>query len=60
MVTVLILVFPDWKEFLHVDASSIVLDAVLTQVGKGDLDHPIAFIGENFKNHPKFICIING
>jgi hypothetical protein len=40
-----ILVFPGWKkEFhVHVDASSIALGAVLTQLGEGVLDHPIAF-----------------
>ena len=37
MVTALILVFPDWKkEFhVHVDASCIVLGAVLTQASEG-------------------------
>ena len=45
MVTVSILVFPYWKkEFhVHVDASCIVLGAVLTHVGEGELDHPIEF-----------------
>jgi len=45
MVTVLILVFPDWaKEFhVHVDASSIALVAVLAQEGEGDIDHPMDF-----------------
>ena len=44
MVTMPILVFPDWKwPFLvHVDASSIALGAILAQLGEG-LDHPIAF-----------------
>jgi hypothetical protein len=39
------LIFPDWnKEFhVHVDASSIVLGAVLSQPGEGDIDHPIYF-----------------
>lgn len=45
MVTVLILVFLDWKkEFhVHVDVSCIALGTILTQAGEGDLDHPIVF-----------------
>ena len=45
MVSTLILVFPDWrKEFhAHVSASSIALGVVITQPGKGYIDHPIAF-----------------
>jgi hypothetical protein len=45
MVTVPILVFLDWsKEFhVHVDAYSIALGAVLSQPGKGDIDHMLAF-----------------
>ena len=45
MVTVPILVFPDWKkEFhVHVDMSCIALGEILTQAGKEGLDHPIAF-----------------
>ena len=45
MVIALILVFLDQKkEFhMHVDASCIALGAVLTHVGEGELDHPIAF-----------------
>jgi hypothetical protein len=37
--------FQDWKkEFhVHVDALSIVLDAVLAQPGEGELNHPISF-----------------
>lgn len=37
--------YHDWKkEFhVHVDVSCIALGAVLTQVGGGELDHPIAF-----------------
>jgi hypothetical protein len=45
LVTMPILVFPDWKkEFhVHVDTSSITLVGVLAHPGEGDLDHPIAF-----------------
>jgi len=45
MVATPILVFPGWtKEFhVHVDASSIVLGAVLAQEGEGDIDHPMVF-----------------
>ena len=45
MVSAPILIFPNWsKEFnVHVDASSIALGAILSQPGKGDIDHPIAF-----------------
>jgi len=40
-----ILVFPKWdiKFHVHVDASCIVLGAVLTQPRVEGLDHPIAF-----------------
>ena len=43
MVKAPILVFLDWKkEFhVHIDVSCIALGVVLTQVGVGDLDHPI-------------------
>jgi hypothetical protein len=49
MVTSPILVFLDWsKEFhVHVDASSITLGAILTQLGEGDIDHPIAIASHN-------------
>jgi hypothetical protein len=49
MVTVPILVFPDWsKEFhVHVDAYSIALGAVLAQHGEGDIDHPLSFSSRN-------------
>jgi hypothetical protein len=45
MVTVPILVFPDWsKEFhVHVDALSIALGVVLAQPGVGYIDHPLSF-----------------
>jgi hypothetical protein len=45
MVTVPILVFPDWsKKFhVHVDASSIALGALLAQPGAKYIDHPLAF-----------------
>ena len=43
-----ILVFLNWnKEFhVYVDASSVVLGVVLTQLGDGDLDHPISFASQ--------------
>ena len=45
MVTVPILVFPDWKKpfHVHVDASSIALGIILAQPGEGGIDHPIVF-----------------
>jgi hypothetical protein len=45
MVTASILVFLDWEKELHVhvDASSIALEEILTQPREGDIDHPIAF-----------------
>jgi len=49
MVTAPILVFPNWsKEFhVHVDAYSIALGVVLTQLGEGDIHHPLAFTSRN-------------
>jgi hypothetical protein len=45
LVTVLILVFPDWSKIfhVHVDASSIVLGTVLVHLGEGNIDHLIYF-----------------
>ena len=45
MVSAPILIFPDWEKVfhVHVDASSIALEVVLTQLGEGDIDHPVAF-----------------
>ena len=45
MATTPILLFLYWKkEFhVHVDASSITLSILLTQLGEDALDHPIAF-----------------
>eukprot|EP00253_Pinus_taeda_P013462 PITA_13462 len=45
MVTVSILVFSDWKTkfHIHVDASCTALGKMLTQVGEGEMEHPIAF-----------------
>lgn len=45
MVTVPILVFPNWKVsfHVHVDASSIALGVILAQPREGGLDHLIAF-----------------
>jgi hypothetical protein len=44
-VTAPILIFSNWnKEFyVHVDASSIALGAVISQLGEGNIDHPIDF-----------------
>jgi hypothetical protein len=49
MVTMPILVFPDWEKtfHVHVDASSIALGAILAQPGARDLDHPIEFASRN-------------
>jgi len=48
MVTAPILVFQNWKKELHVhvDASCIVLGAVITQDGGEVLDHPISFASQ--------------
>jgi hypothetical protein len=50
LVTVPILIIPDWKkEFhVHVDASFVSLGAILAQPGEGDIDHPIAFARRKF------------
>jgi len=55
MVTVPILVFPDWiKEFhVHVYASSIALDTVLAQEGEGEIDHLMAFSKRNLSTTEK-------
>ena len=47
MVTTPILVFPDWEKtfHVHVDASTIILGAILAQPRARDLDHPIEFAG---------------
>eukprot|EP00253_Pinus_taeda_P028372 PITA_28372 len=47
-----ILVFPKWNvEFhVHVDASCIALEVVLTQEGAEGMDHPIAFASEEPTN----------
>ena len=47
MVTMPIVVFPNWKkEFrVHVDALSVTLNIVLSQLGEGSINHPIAFVG---------------
>jgi hypothetical protein len=49
MVTVSILVFPDWSKELHVhvDVSSIALGEVLEKPGEGDIDHLVAFASRN-------------
>ena len=49
MVTVPILVFPDWtREFhVHVDASSITLGVVLAHLGIRDIDHLLDFSSKN-------------
>jgi len=55
MVNAHILVFPDWKkEFhVHVDTSCIVLGVVLTRLGEGDIDHPIAFVSRKLSKVEK-------
>lgn len=62
MVTVPILVFPDWKkEFhVHVVASHIALGAVLTQASEGELDHPIAFASRKLSNPEKIYSMMEG
>jgi len=55
LVTMSILIFHDWtKEFhVHVDASSITLDVLLSQLGEGDIDHPIVFASNNLSKVEK-------
>ena len=55
MVITPILVFLNWKkEFhVHVDASCIVLGAMLTQANEGELDHPIAFSSKKLSKAEK-------
>jgi hypothetical protein len=45
MVITPILVFPNWRKefYVHVDAYSITLGAVLAQPGEGDIDHALSF-----------------
>jgi hypothetical protein len=45
LVTMSILVFPDWSKLfhVHVDASSIALGVVLVQPGEGNIDHLVYF-----------------
>ena len=62
MVIVPILVFPYWKnEFhVHVDASFIVLGALLTHAEEGEMDHHIAFVSRKLlkadKNYSTTEC----
>jgi len=60
MVIMPILVFSNWKkEFhVHVDASCIALGVVLTQPGKGDIDHPIAFARRKLSKAKKYYSTI--
>lgn len=55
MVTVPILVFPEWKkEFhVHVDAYCIELGVVLAQQGPVEIDHPIEFASRELSNTEK-------
>jgi hypothetical protein len=48
-------VFLDWrKEFhVHVGASLIAPNALLAQLGEGELDHPIAFASKKFSTTEK-------
>jgi len=52
LVTMPILVFPNWKKkfHVHVDASSIAVGEVLAELGEGDLDHPITFSSRNLSS----------
>lgn len=55
MVTVPILVFPDWKKEFHghVDVSYIALGVVLTQLGEVDVDHLIALASRKLSKAEK-------
>lgn len=50
-----ILVFPKWHvEFhVHVDASCIMLGAILTQEGMEGMDHPITFVNQRLSKAEK-------
>lgn len=55
MVTMLILVFVEWKKYFHVheDASSIALGVVLFKPGECHIDHHIVFASQNFSKTKK-------
>ncbi len=55
MVTMPIIVFLDWKNDFHVhmDASYIMLGAVVTQLDEGDIDHSVAFASRKLSKPKK-------
>jgi hypothetical protein len=52
MVTIMTLVFLDWKKdfHVHVDALSIALGVVLAQPKEGDIEHMISFAGNKLSS----------
>ena len=55
-----ILAYPDFSAtfILDTDASDFGIGAVLSQNGKDDLEHPIAYYRREFNKHQKIIQLL--